>query len=144
MKNFINKFTILAIFAILLAARAAMAAQDSQITRGGPDYSTELWTGKVITATFRAGMCFHKDGKARGVLLLRHYNGNEDVYHLYGTIKNNKFHLTHGSGHVLDGEITSPHAIKAKVKLGNGMRLSLDGERFVNAPLVASDCAPPR
>ena len=64
---------------------------------------TELWTGDVLTASFRMGMCFAADGKLRGVVLLRSSNGQVDVYHVYGSVQNNTFSATHGSGHKITG-----------------------------------------
>lgn len=102
---------------------------------------TELWTGKVLTASFRAGMCFGADGKARGVLILRHANGKEDPYHLYGRIRSNAFDLSHSSGHSFTGKITGPSSMEGRVKLKNGLVLNLKGKRKTDVPL-AKDCAP--
>lgn len=112
------------------------------VIKTGPDGVTELWEGKVLTATFRAGMCFDAKGRARGVLVLRHASGQEDVYHLYGTIKNNAFELSHGSGHTFNGTLTGPDKMEGKVRLKSGMRLSLEGKRSRDVPLAAEDCAP--
>ena len=111
------------------------------ITSGSGEV-TELWTGKVLTATFRAGMCFGADGKARGVLILRHANGQEDTYHLYGGIRANAFDLTHSSGHSFTGRLTGPRSMEGRVRLKNGLSFSLEGERTPDVPLVAEDCAP--
>lgn len=119
-------------------------AQAEETTITGPDHSTELWRGKVLTASFRAGMCFGHDGKARGVLILKHSSGQEDVYHLYGTMKNNEFDLSHSSGHYFSGKLTGPGTMEGKAKLSNGMKLNLKGERLQNVRLKASDCAPLR
>lgn len=96
----------------------------------------------MLTASFRAGMCFEPNGKARGVLILRHSNGQEDVYHLYGTMRNNEFFLSHGSGHEFRGTLVNPERMEGKVRLANGMRLSLRGERHRHVSLAAEDCAP--
>ena len=127
------------------AAEAPAVAGDAAGIRtitSGPGEVTELWTGKVLTATFRAGMCFGADGKARGVLVLRHANGQEDVYHLYGGIRANAFDLAHSSGHSFTGRLTGPRSMEGRVKLKNGLSLSLEGERTPDVPLVAEDCAP--
>lgn len=110
--------------------------------RTGNGVVTELWDGKVLTATFRAGMCFEASGSARGVLALRHASGQEDIYHLYGSIKNNQFTLTHTSGHVFTGALTGPDKMEGRVKLANGLALSLKGTRHKDAELAAADCAP--
>lgn len=110
--------------------------------RSGPDVTTEYWEGKVLTAKFRAGMCYDKNGKAWGVLILRHANGNEDPYHLYGTLKNSHFELGHSSGHHFAGTFESPTTLKGSAKIKNGPRLGLTGKRTPNVPLAAKDCAP--
>lgn len=127
-------------FALFGMSTASIAGPPTTST--GPEHVTELWEGKVLTATFRTGMCFSPDGKARGVLILRHANGNEDVYHLYGTIKNNSFDLSHSSGHFFNGRLTGRDTMEGKVKLNNGLKLSLEGKRIQDAPLLAKDCAP--
>lgn len=120
----------------------ALAASSSETITSGNGQITELWEGKVLTARFRAGMCFGTDGKAKGVLLLRHANGQEDVYHLYGTIKNNAFNLSHSSGHYFNGHLKGPDSMEGNVKLSNGLKLSLKGKRIRDARLMAPDCAP--
>lgn len=124
------------------AAAAPTAPSGVKTITSGPGEVTELWTGKVLTATFRAGMCFGADGKARGVLILRHANGQEDTYHLYGGIRANAFDLTHSSGHSFTGRLTGPRSMEGRVRLKNGLSLSLEGERALDVPLVAEDCAP--
>ena len=112
-----------------------------EIMRSGPEHTTEYWQGKVLTASFRAGMCFSPNGQARGVLILRHSNGNEDTYHLHGTITNGEFNLSHSSGHHFYGTL-SDNSISGKAKLNRGITLSLKGKRTRNVPLKAQDCAP--
>lgn len=102
---------------------------------------TELWEGRALTAQFRVGMCYDRRGNARGVLLLRHATGQEDQYHLYGTLKNNEFDLRHSSGHHLFGTLDDG-TMKGKAKLKNGISMSLTGKRTLNAPVAAPDCAP--
>ena len=136
-------FSAVALLCALLGAGPLWAAEGAQKTiTSGPGEVTELWTGKVLTATFRAGMCFGADGKARGVLILRHANGQEDPYHLYGSIRDNAFALTHSSGHSFTGRITGPRSMEGRVKLKNGLALNLEGERSLDVPLAAEDCAP--
>ncbi len=93
-------------------------AADAIVT--GPGVRTELWTGRVLTAKFRAGMCFEDNGKARGVLILRHANGNEDAYHLYGHIRNDTFELSHSSGHHFAGRLVSPDEMEGSAKISKG------------------------
>lgn len=106
------------------------------------NHTTELWEGKALTAHFRVGMCHDKKGKAWGVLELRHATGQEDIYHLYGTLRNNEFNLHHSSGHFLSGRLGDDGTMKGKAKLKNGLRMSLSGSRRLNVPLAAEDCAP--
>lgn len=127
---------------ILLAAPAASLGAENSYMKPGKEQSVELWEGKILTARFRAGMCYKPDGKAMGVLILTHRNGNEDVYHLYGSVKNNKFDLSHSSGHYFNGELTGPDSMEGHVKLANGMKMSLKGSRKQNVTLKAPDCAP--
>lgn len=128
--------------AFLILACAPLARAAPETVRSGSGEVTELWTGKVLTATFRAGMCFRTDGKARGVLILRHANGQEDSYHLYGHIRDNAFDLTHTSGHSFTGRLTGPGTMEGRVKLKNGLSLNLEGKRARDVPLAADDCAP--
>ena len=118
-------------------------AEDAYI-KSGDGRVTELWEGKKLTAKFRAGMCFEADGKARGVLILTHGNGNEDVYHLYGSKNGNHFDLSHSSGHYFNGELKDSGEMEGSVKLSNGMKMSLKGGRKQNVTLKAPDCAPLR
>lgn len=124
----------------LLWAGAPHAGERATISTGN-GVATEYWSGKVLSASFRAGMCFEAGGKARGVLILRHANGQEDTYHLYGTVKNNSFELSHGSGHHFQGRL-SDGSMEGQVRLKGGMKLGLKGERKLDVPLLAEDCAP--
>lgn len=103
---------------------------------------TELWEGSALTARFRVGMCHDSKGKAWGVLLLRHATGQQDTYHLYGTIRNNEFNLHHSSGHYLSGSLGDDGTMQGKARLANGLKLNLSGKRKLNVPLASSDCAP--
>lgn len=140
MKEFLYMFAICACVAFGMYGASANAAPRTTVT--GPEHSTELWEGRVLTATFRAGMCFAPNGAAKGVLLLKHANGQEDAYHLYGRLQDNEFTLTHSSGHFFSGKLTGPDSMEGKVKLKNGLKMSMKGKRIRNAPLLAEDCAP--
>ena len=96
---------------------------------------TELWTGDVLTASFRMGMCFAADGKLRGVVLLRSSNGQVDVYHVYGSVQNNTFSAT------ITGRFLSGDDVEVKIRLGNGMRFTTVARRSRDVPLT-DDCAP--
>ena len=106
-----------------------------------PGEKSEMWEGRVLGATFRAGVCYNARGKARGVLLLTHASGQTDTYHLDGSLSGGKFELRHGSGHVFSGSLDSSTTMRGKVKLANGLRLSLKGRRVFGRRLAA-DCAP--
>ncbi len=138
----LRRAALSALFAALAAPVFAGEPSAPRTITSGPGEVTELWTGRVLTATFRAGMCFSADGKARGVLLLRHANGQEDTYHLSGSIRANAFELSHSSGHSFTGRLTGPRSMEGRVRLKNGLRLSLEGERTPDVPLLAEDCAP--
>lgn len=122
----------------------AASGHAADTTVSNASKTTELWEGKAMSATFRVGMCYTPSGRAWGVLVLRHRNGQEDQYHLYGTLRDGFFNLSHSSGHTLRGEITGRDSMEGKARLSNGMSLTLSGKRRVNVPLAASDCAPLR
>lgn len=144
--NLARSFSLVALACLFVLQVASAAPAEEMATprtiKSGSGEVTELWTGKVLTATFRAGMCFRTDGRARGVLILRHANGQEDTYHLYGHIRANAFDLTHGSGHSFTGRLTGPKSMEGRVKLKNGLSLNLEGTREQDVPLAAEDCAP--
>lgn len=133
--------TAFLLFCLLCAPFPALT-QESPRVKPGDSLRTELWEGKILTARFRAGMCFEPDGKARGVLILTHKNGNEDVYHLYGEMKDGRFDLSHSSGHRFYGSLTEPDKMEGGAKLSGGMKLSLKGSRKRDVTLKAPDCAP--
>lgn len=122
--------------------KAEDAQAENRYIKSGEGRSTELWEGKILTAKFRAGMCFEPEGKARGVLILTHHTGNEDTYHLYGTKIGDTFDLSHSSGHYFKGTLKGDDEMEGSVKLSNGMKMSLKGSRKQNVTLKAPDCAP--
>lgn len=127
---------------ILLFVLVASPVLAQETIKTGPGITTELWEGKALTAHFRVGICYKPDGQAQGVLVLKHRSGNQDIYHLYGTLKNNEFYLTHSSGHKISGQLTGPTEMKGKARLSSGIKLNLSGKRYPNTPLIAADCAP--
>ncbi|MBQ7608617.1 MAG: hypothetical protein IJU76_11705 [Desulfovibrionaceae bacterium] len=104
--------------------------------------STELWTGSILTSTFRCGFCFTQSGKARGVLLLKTAFGQIDEYHLYGSMKNGHLDVRHSSGHHVTGHIVDKKHVKGSIQLGSGRKFSFSGKRETNVRLVPEDCAP--
>lgn len=133
---------LLFIIGLCLFYTVSAYAEETTISNGMK--TTELWEGKALSARFKVGMCYTKKGQAWGVLILRHRNGQEDTYHLYGTLKDGHFDLSHSSGHVMRGDITGRDTMEGKARLKNGLSLTLSGKRYVNVPLKASDCAPMR
>lgn len=119
-------------------------AKENNVISSENGIITELWEGTVLTASFKAGMCFTTNGSAYGVLILKHANGSEDIYHLNGSIKNNSFDLAHSSGHYFKGRLTDSNNMEGTVKLNNGLKLSLKGKRILDVPLAKEDCAPIR
>lgn len=130
------------LLAVLVAAAPALAGQSGKAAQATQLRETaEVWTGSVLSATFRIGMCTRSDGTARGVFLLTHKNGDTDVYHLHGHIRDLDIEVRHGSGHVLKANLNDPAEVRGSMRLKNGMRFSLKGKRHYNAP-VSADCAP--
>ncbi len=102
----------------------------------------ELWTGSLYTSSFRAGMCFSAQGKVRGVLHLRLANGQVDVYHLNGRVKDNVIEASHSSGHIFRGRLSGPDSVEGTINLKNGMKIKIKGKRIQDVPLAPEDCAP--
>ena len=122
-------------------ASAASAAQE-QPDSGNPVEVRELWTGSLYSSTYRVGVCFSAQGKVRGVVHLRLYNGKVDVYHIDGTVQNNEIEAHHSSGHKFKGRLVSADAVEGVISLKNGMNVRLEGKRTHDAPLAPEDCAP--
>lgn len=123
------------------AASAASATQE-QPDSGNPVEVRELWTGSLYSSTYRVGVCFSAQGKVRGVVHLRLYNGKVDVYHIDGTVLNNEIEAHHSSGHKFKGRLVSADAVEGVISLKNGMNVRLEGKRTHDAPLAPEDCAP--
>lgn len=101
----------------------------------------ELWSGSILTSSYRVGLCIKASGEARGVLLLRSLGGDTDTYHLYGTVQNGQITLRHASGHRIDARYEG-NRVKGKAFLRQGKRFNLDARKTVNAPLAPDDCRP--
>ncbi len=102
---------------------------------------TEYWSGKILSATFRATMCRRPDGALRGVFLLTHKNGSTDSYHVFGRVEGNSFEARHGSGHVISGDLGNPGEVSGRMRLKNGMSFKFKSPRTYDVP-VTDDCAP--
>ena len=88
------------------------------------------------------GLCFSADGKVRGVVHLRLYNGKVDVYHIVGSVQNNEIQARHSSGHTFKGRLVSASKVEGVIKLKNGMKVRLEGTRTHDVPLAPENCAP--
>lgn len=102
----------------------------------------ELWTGSLYSSTYRVGVCISAQGKVRGVVQLRLYNGKVDVYHIDGTVQNNDVEAHHSSGHKFKGRLVSADAVTGVISLKNGMNIKLEGKRVHDVELAPEDCAP--
>ena len=117
------------------------AGQEAAVS-GSPVEVRELWTGSLYSSTYRVGVCFSADGKVRGVVHLRLYNGKVDVYHIDGTVQNNDIEAHHSSGHKFKGRLVSADKVEGVISLKNGMNIKLEGKRAHDVELVPEDCAP--
>ncbi len=109
---------------------------------GNPVEVRELWTGSLYSSTYRVGLCFSAQGKVRGVVHLRLYNGKVDVYHIDGTVQNNDIEAHHSSGHKFKGRLASADTVEGVISLKNGMNIKLEGKRAHDVQLAPEDCAP--
>lgn len=109
---------------------------------GSPVEVRELWTGSLYSSTYRVGLCFSAQGKVRGVVHLRLYNGKVDVYHIDGTVQNNDIEAHHSSGHKFKGRLASADTVEGVISLKNGMNIKLEGKRAHDVQLAPEDCAP--
>ena len=134
---------LIVFFLVVFMAVCPAGAGAAGSPAGSFDEAREYWTGSVLSATFRAGVCIRKDGTARGVLFLRHSTGQTDVYHVYGYKKGNFFELSHPSGHV--GKITEQEdgRLKGTIRLRNKFKINVQGRSQLNVPL-SEECAPLR
>ena len=120
----------------------ATPAAKKESGQNGPVEVRELWTGGLYSSTYRVGVCFSAQGKVRGVVHLRLYNGKVDVYHIEGEVKNNEIVAHHSSGHSFKGHLLSSDAVEGDISLKNGMKVHLEGKRTHDASLAPEDCAP--
>ena len=109
---------------------------------GSPVEVRELWTGSLYSSTYRVGVCVSAQGKVRGVVQLRLYNGKVDVYHIDGTVQNNDIEAHHSSGHKFKGRLVSADTVEGVISLKNGMNVRLEGKRVHDVELAPEDCAP--
>lgn len=125
-----------------VATDAAAEEKDVPPPAEAPVEVRELWTGSLYTSSFRVGMCVSAQGAVRGVLHLRLANGQVDVYHFTGTVKDNAIEASHSSGHTFRGRLSAPDKVEGTINLKNGMKIKLEGKRIQDVPLAPEDCAP--
>ena len=123
------------------AVTGTQSTQESAAS-GSPVEVRELWTGSLYSSTYRVGVCFSAQGKVRGVVHLRLYNGKVDVYHIDGTVQNNDIEAHHSSGHKFKGRLASADTVEGVISLKNGMNIKLEGKRAHDVQLAPEDCAP--
>ena len=123
------------------AALGPASVQESAAS-DSPVEVRELWTGSLYSSTYRVGVCFSAQGKVRGVVHLRLYNGKVDVYHIDGTVQNNDIEAHHSSGHKFKGRLASADTVEGVISLKNGMNIKLEGKRAHDVELAPEDCAP--
>lgn len=125
------------------APAAGQAAPTAADTAAAPTEVTELWTGSIFSSTYRVGVCFSAAGAVRGVVHLRLRNGQVDVYHITGSVKDNVVKARHSSGHSFEGRLTAADRVEGVIRLKNGLRLDVEGRRVQGVPLTGGDCSPP-
>ena len=119
------------------------AAPPAMSVAPAPAEVTELWTGSIFSSTYRVGVCFSAAGAVRGVVYLRLRNGEVDVYHIDGSVKDNVVKARHSSGHTFKGRLVAADRVEGVIHLKNGLRLNVEGRRIQGTPLTGDDCAPP-
>ena len=124
------------------APSAGPVSGQESAASGSPVEVRELWTGSLYSSTYRVGVCFSAQGKVRGVVELRLYNGKVDVYHIDGTVQNNDIEAHHSSGHKFKGRLASADTVEGVISLKNGMNVRLEGKRAHDVVLAPEDCAP--
>jgi len=99
----------------------------------------ELWTGRLYSSTYRAGICIKSNGDMHGALYLRQANGAVDRYTVVGKIDGDLITATHHSGHKFKGRFTSKDTVRGELTLKNGYKLKVRAQRSPN-PEVDEFC----
>ncbi|MDR0466530.1 MAG: hypothetical protein LBH94_04140, partial [Deltaproteobacteria bacterium] len=87
----------------------------------GPDEERrELWTGRMYSSTYRAGVCIRNDGEVYGALYLRQTTGAVDRYTGYGKVAGERVTARHNSGHKFEGRFVSEDTVQGELTLNNG------------------------
>ncbi len=130
--NYTAKYTVF-VGTLLFVLGYALPSLSAEIE---PDVQKELWSGRMYSSTFKAGVCIDNKGDVRGVLFLRLKEGKISTYTYSGSKNsNNEFNLRHHSGHSFKGKFESDSVVSGKVKTKNGYTVNLKGKRTLNAPL---------
>jgi len=83
----------------------------------------ELWTGRMYSSTYRAGICIKSNGEVYGALFLRQASGAVDRYTLSGKVDGKRISVRHSSGHVFQGVFTSKNTVEGELVLKNGHKM---------------------
>ena len=101
----------------------------------------EVWSGKLYSSTYRAGVCLGEDGGLRGVLYLRTSSGQVDTYHFIGRHDQGRVLARHHSGHEFQGQLDNNTEVSGTIILSNGFKIKLTGQREAQAQLT-ENCGP--
>lgn len=123
------------------AAEKAPQADVAPSPAPAADGTRELWTGKLYSSTYRAGVCLKSDGSVQGVLLLRVPSGKVDVYHFYGQHAAGRVSAKHSSGHTFDGQLENEQVVSGTIRLKSGFTIELEGQRTHHVELTET-CRP--
>jgi hypothetical protein len=99
----------------------------------------ELWTGRMYTSSYRAGICVNGRGELRGTLYLRRADGVVDRYTVFGRTTGEDVTASHSSGHVFIGRFVSPELVQGELTLKNGHRMTVRAARSRDVE-VDGDC----
>ena len=126
---------------LLLAQALLLSVSDACHAAPAGSESTELWTGRVYTSSYRFAICTQRNGRTRGVLNLHTMAGDVDVYHFVGETKNGMIEMRHSSGHHVVAQPLPDGTVRGSISLKGGRTVSFKGKRQ-SGVRVTDDCAP--
>jgi len=85
----------------------------------------ELWTGRLYSSTYRAGLCIKSNGDLYGTVYLRQINGAVDRYTIFGKIDGERITARHNSGHEFRGRFLSQDMVQGRLTLKNGYTIDV-------------------
>jgi hypothetical protein len=85
----------------------------------------ELWTGRLYSSTYRAGICIKSDGEVYGAVYLRQVGGAVDRYTISGQVEGERITARDYSGHEFKGRVDSKATVRGKLTLSNGHKLNV-------------------